>query len=74
MSPTNTYADDRERALTLARSGDYEDWHAVCRKMLFDGGGIAIFNEVAFTNQVDLACAAARASRQEMSTREDAAG
>jgi hypothetical protein len=51
------YSEDRERALTLARSGDYEDWRAVCRKMLFDGWGVEVFNESAFTNEIDRICA-----------------
>jgi hypothetical protein len=54
---SNTYAEGRERALRLARTGNYEDWHAVCRKMLYDGWGIEIFNEAAFTAEIDTLCA-----------------
>ena len=54
---------DRDRALTLAKSGDYEDWQAICRKMLFEGWGIQIFDDAAFTQDLNLACSISRASR-----------
>ena len=57
------YSEDRERALTLAKTGDYAGWPAVCRKMLFDGWPIDMFNDVAFTEDVDLACSSSRAVR-----------
>jgi hypothetical protein len=63
MSETQTCSYDCERALTLARSGDYEDWQAICRKMLFDGWGVDIFNESAFTYELDRVCETARAVR-----------
>jgi hypothetical protein len=51
------HAEDRARALMLARSGNYENWQAVCRKMLFDGCSIEIFSESAFTHGIDTICA-----------------
>jgi hypothetical protein len=57
-------AEDRACALTLARSGDYENWQGICRKMLFDGWGIEIFNESAFTHEIDTICARARADQR----------
>ena len=60
---SSPYSEDRERALNLARSGGYEDWRAVCRKMLFDGWGMQIFNEQAFTREIDLICARERSRR-----------
>ena len=63
MSGPQTYSYDRERALTLARSGDYEDWQAICRKMMFEGWGGEVFNESAFTYELDRACETARAVR-----------
>jgi hypothetical protein len=50
------HAADRARALELAHTGQHEDWHAVCRKMVFEGYGIEIFNETAFTEEIDLIC------------------
>jgi hypothetical protein len=40
--------DDRERALTLARSGDYVNWQGVCRRMMFDGFEVTAFTDEAF--------------------------
>ena len=56
MPETSTYEKDRTRALELAQSGAYEDWRAICRKMLFDGLGIEIFSEAAFTLELDAIC------------------
>jgi hypothetical protein len=56
-----SHAEDRARALAFARSGDYENWQAICRKMLFDGWGVEIFSEAAFTAELDAICAQARA-------------
>jgi hypothetical protein len=61
VTHTTAYTNARERALELARSGAYEDWHAVFRKMLFDGWGIEIFSETAFTVELDAVCARTRA-------------
>jgi hypothetical protein len=58
---TNT--EHRERAQTFARSGEYEDWRAVYAKMIFDGRGIDIFAEGAFTDEIDAVCTSARATR-----------
>lgn len=60
MSEARSFSEDRERALTLARSGQYDDWQAICRKMLFDGWGVAIFNEVAFTRELEATCQRAK--------------
>ena len=57
---SSPYSVDRERALSLARSGCYEDWRAVCRKMVFDGWAIDVFNEHAFSQEIDLICARER--------------
>ena len=63
MSQTQafTYSDDRNRALMLARSGAYDGWRAICTKMLFDGWRIEVFNETAFTNELEAICSRERA-------------
>ena len=68
MSHTEPFSYDRERALNLAKSGDYKDWVAICRKMQFEGWGIEIFDDVMFTEDLDLACSIWRASRARQST------
>jgi hypothetical protein len=60
VQSTSRHSDDREQALTLARGGGYEDWRAVCRKMLFDGWGVEVFNETAFTAELNAICARER--------------
>jgi hypothetical protein len=43
-----------------ARSGQYADWHAVCRKMLFDGYAVEIFEDRGIADEIDDLCAKAR--------------
>jgi hypothetical protein len=62
---SSTDAEDRVRATLLARSGKYENWQAVCRKMLFDGWGVEIFNEAAFTAELDAICAREQANARQ---------
>lgn len=52
-----SHAAARERAITLATSGAYPDWHSVCRKMLFDGRDVEMFTETNFIDGIDRICA-----------------
>jgi hypothetical protein len=65
------HAADRARALELAQTGEYEDWHGVCRKMVFEGYGIEIFNETAFTDEIDLICERERGLKAAVDTSPD---
>jgi hypothetical protein len=53
----HSHAEERERAIALATSGAYNDWHAVCRKMLFDGWDVEIFMDTDFISGIDRICA-----------------
>lgn len=49
------------RARALASSGNYQDWRAVLRKLLFDGYSIALFQaNPGFIQQVSRICAESR--------------
>jgi hypothetical protein len=63
MTQTISYSKERDYALALARSGQYADWHGICRKMFLDGWTVTVFTDRVFMDDVDLACSIARASR-----------
>jgi hypothetical protein len=47
-------------AKTLASSGQYEDWRAIFRKMLFDGAIVSVVEDPRFTAELDRICAESR--------------
>jgi hypothetical protein len=59
----HSHAEERKRAIALASSGAYENWHAVCRKMLFDGWDVEIFIDILSAGSTASALTTARANR-----------